>query len=154
MASFMTESAMREMLYDYPKINGKIKGYQNEISYYNGLKDNLNFDIQSSNLDGMPRGSGVSDPTPIAGARINAAYKKEIEYCEKCIEELLEQKRVIDTMLKWLCKQNTISCEIVKYRYFRRGSWTYVANMTNYSESRLKCIHAEDLEKCVKWWNT
>ena len=94
------------------------------------------------NMDGMPRGSGVSDPTAaraFARIRIRERYEAQLAELDRA---QLELEHLIGSL-------DPVERRVMRYRYMQGLQWEAVCAAMNYSWRQTHKIHARALDKLV-----
>lgn len=99
--------------------------------------------VSSPNMDGMPRGSGISKPTEAgAFARINIMERYQAQL-DKLAEEQLALEKLIE-------KLDPVERRLLRYRYLDGLTWESVCVAMNYSWRQTHNIHARALDKLAE----
>ena len=99
--------------------------------------------VSSPNMDGMPRGSGVSDPVMAAAfARISIK-----ERYQEQLEKLAAEQLALEKMIEGL---DPVERRLLRYRYLDGLTWENVCVAMCYSWRQTHNIHARALDKLVE----
>ena len=125
----------KEYLKQYKSICDEIERYEQRIDELRTEAETL-----SSNTDGMPRGTGVSDKTGRLAVLIADLAMKTIDLRER----------------KWVVRieiENTINqvggheAEVLHKRYIERLRWEEIAREMNYSRQNVLVLHGKALKQ-------
>lgn len=135
----MDKQQVIDLLEFYPRIGEEIKMYANI------LHDCENeWGISAQQLDGMPHGSGVSDPTA------RQAYYMAINGAGDYMREIEAQISKLQTLRKEIFnefKRLPYYQKMVIYYYYLDGKrWAWISSNLNYSERQCKYIRDKAID--------
>lgn len=140
---------IKQMLEEYSTYGDRIKELNQRIN--EALQYKINCDtLKAQRLTGMPRATGISDPTYEAVQRIIDKYDEDIRKMAEEVNQLIDRKRAVEKALKAL---NRTEYRLVELRYFIGMRWEKVATEMNYSYMQCHRIHGQALEKMRKALN-
>ena len=131
------------------QLKKRLKNYRTIRAEYQQVKKERNWvlenmdSLRASNLDGMPRGSGVSDPVAQAFAKQEALLRR---YTEQ-LERLGAEQAAIEGMIAGL---ESVERRLMRHKYFEGLTWEEVCVAINYSWRQTHNIHAEALDKLLE----
>lgn len=85
--------------------------------------------LRCQNLDGMPHGGQVTDPTARAAEQLlhlTERYAEAVETAERRIADALDLKDAVDEALDLLSERQV---RVLEYRYRGGRSWTWIGRM-------------------------
>lgn len=130
------------------QLKKRLKNYRTIKDEYQQVKKERDWVLQNmdslraSNLDGMPRGSGVSDPVAQAFAKLEALLNR---YTEQ-LERLGAEQAAIEDMIAGL---ESVERRLMRHKYFEGLTWEEVCVAINYSWTRTHEIHGLILDKLL-----
>lgn len=131
------------------QLKKRLKNYRTIRAEYQQVKaerdwvlENMD-SLRASNLDGMPRGSGVSDPVSQAYAKMEALLQR---YTEQ-LERLGAEQAAIEDMIAGL---ESVERRLMRHKYFDGMTWEEVCVAINYSWTRTHEIHGLILDKLLE----
>lgn len=127
------------ILYNYKIIKARIKNLKEDLKSL----DDVYINRSRGPADGMPRGSGISNPTAQTVEII-------IEAKEKIKDQIIKDKRKIDKIDAAMEALKTDEKEIIQARYIEGHFWADVAAECNYSVSHAKRIRTNAINKMLK----
>lgn len=127
------------ILYNYKIIKARIKSQEQDLK----TLDSVYINRSQGSADGMPRGSGISNPTAKTVEII-------IEAQEKIKDEIIKEKRKIDKIEIAMEALQQEEKEIIKSRYIEGKFWADVAAECNYSISHAKRKRNKAIDKMLK----
>ncbi len=131
------------------QLKKRLKNYRNIKAEYQQVKAERDWVLQNmdslraSNLDGMPRGSGVSDPVAQAFDKLEALLKR---YTEQ-LKRLGAEQAAIEDMIAGL---ESVERRLMRHKYFDGMTWEEVCVAINYSWTRTHQIHGAVLDKLLE----
>lgn len=137
---------LKQMLFEYTTYGDRIRELNEKIN--DALAHKIDYDtLKARQIDGMPHGSGLSDPTYEAVQRIIDKWDKDIREMADEVNRLIDCKAAIDKGLKALTWRER---RMVELHYFMGLTWERVAAETNYSRPWCIKIQNKALEKMKK----
>ena len=103
--------------------------------------------LRASNLDGMPRGSGVSDPTSLAYEKVQALLD---DYDRQLAELAAEQKKIEDMLTVLDSEERTL----MRHKYFDGMTWEEVCVAMYRSWGTVHNMHSAILNKLKEYKET
>lgn len=82
--------------------------------------------------DGMPRGTGTSDPTAKAAAEIVDLYDKRISELNGRVRTIMDNRRLVEQMLDMLSRDER---RVITARYIDNIRWDYIPGRINISRA-------------------
>lgn len=131
------------------QLKKRLKNYRNIKAEYQQVKKERDWvlenmdSLRASNLDGMPRGSGVSDPV----ARAFAKLEKLLQRYTEQLERLGAEQAAIEDMIAGL---ESVERRLMRHKYFEGLTWEEVCVAINYSWTRTHEIHGIILDKLLE----
>ena len=131
------------------QLKKRLKNYRTIRAEYQQVKKERDWvlenmdSLRASNLDGMPRGSGVSDPVGQAYGKMEALLQR---YTEQ-IERLGAEQAAIEDMIAGL---ESVERRLMRHKYFDGMTWEEVCVAINYSWTRTHAIHGLVLDKLLE----
>ena len=131
------------------QLKKRLKNYRNIKEEYQQVKKERDWilenmdSLRASNLDGMPRASGVSDPVGQAFAKL----EKLLERYTEQLERLGAEQAAIEDMIAGL---ESIERRLMRHKYFEGLTWEEVCVAINYSWTRTHEIHGIILDKLLE----
>ena len=119
----MSKNKAIEYLERYKKATQLIRRCEEELEIENQLIDTVR---SASDIDGMPRGSEVSNPTEVKAIRL---VDKRNRLKEAIIEAVQVQQDIFDTIMEI----GGIEADVLIERYINLKTWTEVCESVNYS---------------------
>ena len=98
--------------------------------------------VSSPNMDGMPRGSWISNPT-MSGALARVSIQEQYQ---AQLERMAEEQMAVEKMIKHL---EPVERMLVRYRYLDGMTWENVCVAMSYSWRQTHNIHSRVLDKLV-----
>lgn len=132
---------LKKALYDYPHLEREIKRLNAE---YEDLKANKYNTKITSELTGMPRGSGISEPVYKSVERIIMEYDRRLKDIADRTAELLETRRLIGEALEELDLDER---KIIELRCFEGRKWSDIVQRTHFSRASCFRIFGDGYEK-------
>ena len=121
----MTEKEIEKMLWEFPKVQVKLKDILTDISSIRVRIDTIR-GIKSPVIDGLPHGSGISDNTYKSAQIIVDEYDFEMSDLLRLYDETLRHEKEMKELLKRLTERE---CRIIELYYFEGRRWTYISNV-------------------------
>lgn len=118
----MTNEEIKKMLYNYKKIDIWIADCEKELQEIQE-KINTNYDVGIAEISDMPHGTGISDKTFNAAARIEKlkeTFAERVDYLNNKIKQYYDDKKNIEQIVE---KLGYLQREVVEKKYFRNLSW-------------------------------
>lgn len=110
------------MLYNYKKIDTWIADCEKELQEIQD-KINVNYDVGIAEISDMPHGTGISDKTYNAAAKIEKlkeTFAEQVDYLNNRIQRYYIDKRNIERILDNL---KPLHRDLIEKRYFKNLSW-------------------------------
>jgi DNA-directed RNA polymerase specialized sigma subunit len=145
-----TINDLKRMLNEYLDISLKINEIHRKIKDERFKKENIEDALQAAVNDGMPHGTGTSDP--VLGRVIRAVdiYRENIVDLVSSIEELELKRRTIGEALRPLMnKLNSNESKVINFRYSTGLNWREIDKQFYYAEDTCKRIHWTALKKMI-----
>jgi len=137
---------LKQMLFEYTTYGDRIRELNARIN--DALAHKIDYDtLKARQIDGMPHGTGLSDPTYEAVQRIIDKWDKDIREMAEEVNRLIDCKAAIDKGLKALTWREY---RLIELHYFMGLTWERVAVETNYSIVWVWQMHRKALEKMRK----
>lgn len=137
---------LKQMLFEYTTYGDRIRELNAKIN--DALAHKIDCDtLKAQQIDGMPHGTGLSDPTYEAVQRIIDKWDKDIREMAEEVNRLIDCKAAIDKGLKALTWKEY---RLIELHYFMGLTWERVAVETNYSIVWVWQMHRKALEKMRK----
>jgi RNA polymerase sigma factor (sigma-70 family) len=136
----------RRLLWHWGRLEEYCKERQREIETYNELVAR-NTDVAAVVLNGMPHGTGTSNPTLRAAIELEKLaemYADTVEEAKKELNRELMLKKCIDELLAEL---NEAQREIIRLRYKGGNTWAFISIKMNLEESWVRRLEANALDK-------
>lgn len=135
----MTAREVERLLADYPHISGKVFDLSREIGLIRDEIDALRTSIPSSHIDGMPHGSGASDPT----------YRKVqdiVDHHSRRLAKLIDETTALLDTREWLADAIRsllpVERKVIVSHYIDGVAWDYLP--AKLYMSRRACFYAKD----------
>ena len=137
---------IKQMLREYNTYTSRIQELNQRIN------DALNYKIdcdalKAQRINGLPRGTGISDPTYEAVQKIIDKYDRNIREMAEEVNRLIDCKNAVDKALKTL---TWTEYRLIELHYFCGMSWERVAVRVNYNISHVWRLHGQALAKMRK----
>lgn len=129
----MTKDEVKKQLHSYIDLKEEYPQIEQEL-------ENINLLRSAGNMDGLPHGSGVSDPTSTAALQLKALEEQYFNQLAK----IAEAKKTIEAMIDEL---DPVERKVLRYRYIKGLKWEAVCVATHYSWRAVHNIHARALDK-------
>ena len=101
----------------------------------------LNSGLGAANNDGLPHGSGVSDPTADTAARTAKIAAELSQKLNECIELRLQIERAVNAL------NEPRERELMRRRYIEGQRWEQVAYEMNYTLRHVTRLHGRILQR-------
>lgn len=131
------------------QLKKRLKSYRTIRAEYQQVKKERDWvlenmdSLRAANLDGMPRGSGVSDPVSQAYDKMEALLTR---YTAQ-LERLGAEQAAIEDMIAGL---ESVERRLMRHKYFEGLTWEEVCVAINYSWTRTHEIHGLVLDKLLE----
>lgn len=132
---FSSEKQLSQFLRQYTRLKKEALEIEEIIKAINPLL----FANASKENDGMPRGSGTSNPTEAAYLKAEALVADYRGKQLACLEKMLEIEKIISGV------ENQTDRLILICRYINGRPWSSIAKELNYSISHIKRKNAKTL---------
>ncbi len=139
----MDINEIKQKLHSYRYIEFKIDAVNDRLNNLASLID-VQRNVKSPIITGMPGSNGVSDPVGEAVEKIIDKYCHEYARYENELDELFRQKHEIDDMIKLL---DSTEKQIVELKYFKKYKWWMVAQTMNYCDKQCMRICNSAIKK-------
>ena len=118
----MTKKEVREILFEYKNYALRRRELNDEIGQIRGDIDRLR-SLVAVKYDGMPRGSGVGDPTGEAAVHIMDIYEKRIGLLKEKMEALDGRRLMAERLLNVLDETER---KVIVARYIKGIRWDHI----------------------------
>lgn len=127
----MTEKEAIRLIRAYSDRQGALRDIHNEIQ---ALKRDIEYmrQLTAVQCDGMPRGTGTSDPTAKAAAEIVDLYDKRIAELNGRVRTIMDNRRLVEQMLDMLSRDER---RVITARYIDNIRWDYIPGRINISRA-------------------
>ncbi len=137
---------IKKMLSEYTTYTDRIRELNARIN--DALAHKIDCDtLKAQQIDGMPHGTGLSDPTYEAVQKIIDKWDEDIREMADEVNRLIDNKAAVDKGLKVL---EWKEYRLIELHYFMGLTWERVAVETNYSIVWVWQMHRKALEKMRK----
>lgn len=130
---------IKNRLHQYQNLKREQRQIQSELERI----DPETTSVSSPNMDGMPRGSGVSKPTEAGALARISIMERYQEQLDKLSEEQLALEKLIEDL-------DPVERMVLRYRYLEGLPWESVCVAVSYSWRRVHHFHASALDKLVE----
>lgn len=150
----MNSEILIEKLEKYPTYTIRILELNKRLSDIVGMRGNYDECIPSASVvNDMPKGDGEPDQTYSALMSLENVlirYKKDIKELSAEILELMDEKDMIDRILRSLLPNDN---RIIELRHFQGRTWEWISANAFYSRPWLPKVHRKIIINMVKEWN-
>lgn len=133
----MNIKEIKQKLHNYRYIEFKIDAENEGLRNLASMIE-LQRNIKSPILTGMPGNNNISDPVADAAERIIDKYCREYAKHENELDKLFKDKHEIDELIKVL---DSTERQVIELKYFKKYKWWMVADTMNYSEKQCRRIN-------------
>lgn len=144
----MTEKEAIRLIRAYSDRQGALRDIHNEIQV---LKRDIEYmrQLTAVQCDGMPHGTGTSDPTAKAAAEIVDLYDKRIAELKERVCIILDNNRKVEDMLNVLGRDER---RVITARYIDGIRWDYIPGRVHISRAWCFRLKARAMKKmCAKF---
>jgi len=143
-----------EKLEKYPTYTSRILELNKRLSDIVGMRGNYDECIPSASMvSDMPSAHNGSDQTfdaLMSLENVLVRYKKDIKELSAEILELMDEKDMIDKILRRLSPNDN---RIIELRHFQGRTWEWISANAFYSRPWLPKVHRKIIINMVKEWN-
>lgn len=127
----MTEKEAIRLIRDYSDRQGALRDIHNEIQ---ALKRDIEYmrQLTAVQCDGMPHGTGTSDPTARQAIEIADIYDKRIAELNGRVRTIMDNRRLVEQMLDMLSRDER---RVITARYIDNIRWDYIPGRINISRA-------------------
>ena len=138
----MAEKEAIRLIRAYSDLQGALRDIHNEIQ---ALKRDIEYmrQLTAVQRDGMPHGTGTSDPTARQAIEIADIYDKRIAELNGRVRMIMDNRRLVEQMLDILSRDER---RVITARYIDNIRWDYIPGKVHIS--RRNCFRLE--EKALK----
>lgn len=129
---------LKERLHRYTKLKEEQRQLQEQLARVSLEATS----VSSPNMDGMPRGSGISKPTEVGALALLNLTERYHEQLEVLAEEQLALERMIEDL-------EPDERMLMRYRYLDGMTWESVCVAMCYSWRGIHNVHARTLDKLI-----
>lgn len=134
---------IKQMLKEYTTYTDRIRELNARIN--DALAHKIDYDtLKAQQIDGMPRGTDISDPTYETLVKAIEKYDKKIRRMAEELNQLLNNREMVDKGLKALTWKEY---RLIELHYFVGLTWERVAVEMNYNWRWCIRLHDRALEK-------
>ena len=143
----MTEREVISLIRAYSGSKRVVNSIHKEIEDYKKDIEDMR-QLTAVRYDGMPHGSGTSDPTAKAAAEIVDLYDKRISQLRERIGVILDNNRRVEEMLDTLSRDER---RVITARYIEGIRWDYIPGRIHISRRNCFRLKASAFKKiCSK----
>ena len=135
----MAKNELKKQLHSYRAVQLERRQLEERLKETRLLMDGL----RGGGMNGMPRGSGVSDPVANLLARYEAMEAKYNALRARLADAALAVEELIENL-------NSLERTLMRCRYIDGQTWEQECVSIGYSWRRTHQLHAEALEKLTK----
>ena len=127
----MTEKEAIRLIRAYSDRHGALRDIHNEIQT---LKRDIEYmrQLTAVQCDGMPHGTGTSDPTARQAIEIADIYDKRIAELNGRVRTIMDNRRLVEQMLDILSRDER---RVITARYIDNIRWDYIPGRINISRA-------------------
>ena len=127
----MTEKEAIRLIRAYSVRQGALRDIHNEIQ---ALKRDIEYmrQLTAVQCDGMPHGTGTSDPTARQAIEIADIYDKRIAELNGRVRTIMDNRRLVEQMLDILSRDER---RVITARYIDNIRWDYIPGRINISRA-------------------
>lgn len=144
----MTEKEAIRLIRAYSDRQGALRDIHNEIQ---ALKRDIEYmrQLTAVQCDGMPHGTGTSDPTARQAIEIADIYDKRIAELNGRVRTIMDNRRLVEQMLDILSRDER---RVIIARYIDNIRWDYIPGRINISRTWCFKLKKRALKKiCAKF---
>ena len=144
----MTEKEAIRLIRVYSDLPGTLRDINNEIQ---ALKRDIEYmrQLTAVQCDGMPHGTGTSDPTARQAIEIADIYDRRIAELNGRVRMIMDNRRLVDQMLDTLSRDER---RVITARYIDNIRWDYIPGRINISRTWCFKLEKRALKKiCAKF---
>ena len=134
----MTEKEALGLIRAYSGSKRVIENIHKEIEEYKKDIESMR-QLTAVRYDGMPHGTGTSDPTAKAAAEIVDLYDKRITELRERVQVILDNNRRVEEMLGTLSRDER---RVITARYIDGIRWDYIPGRVHIS--RMQCFRLKN----------
>lgn len=144
----MTEKEAIGLIRAYSGSKRVIESIHKEIEEYKKDIESMR-QLTAVRYDGMPHGTGTSDPTAKAATEIVDLYDKRISELKERVRIILDNNRKTEDMLSVLSRDER---RVIKARYIDGIRWDFIPGRLNISRRHCFRLEKRALQKiCAKF---
>lgn len=144
----MTEKEAISLIRAYSGSKKVIESIHIEIEDYKKDIDDMR-QLTAVRYDGMPHGTGTSDPTAKAAAEIVDLYDKRIRELRERVQVILDNNRRVEEMLGTLSRDER---RVITARYIEGIRWDYIPGRIHISRAWCFRLKTRAMKKmCAKF---
>ena len=134
----MTEKEAIRLIRVYSDLPGTLRDIHNEIQ---ALKRDIEYmrQLTAVQCDGMPHGTGTSDPTARQAIEIADIYDKRIAELNGRVRTIMDNRRLVEQMLDALSRDER---RVITARYIDNIRWDYIPGKVHIS--RMQCFRLKN----------
>jgi DNA-directed RNA polymerase specialized sigma subunit len=137
---------LKQMLFEYTTYGDRIRELNEKIN--DALQHKIDCDtLKARQINGMPHGTGLSNPTYEAVQKIIDKWDSDIRKMAEEVNRLIDNKTAIDKGLNALTWKEY---RLIELRYIIGLTWERVAAEANYGVQHCHRLHRQALEKMRK----
>lgn len=137
---------VRRLLWRWGRVTVYCARRQKDIAEFSELIDSIG-DIKPQAITGMPRGSGISDPTQLSAEKLTAIKERYADWIgnlQTDVECELRFCSAMDDVIKILDVSETA---VIELRYKRGMQYPDIAKKTHYSDAQVENIERAAIDK-------
>jgi len=150
----MNSEKLIDILDKYSTYTNRIFELNKRLSDIVNMRGNYDECIPSASVvNDMPKGNGEPDQTYSALMSLEnvlVRYKKDIDYLSVEILSIMDEKDMIDRILRRLSPNDN---RIIELRHFQGHTWEWISANAFYSKKWLPHVHRKIISNMVKEWN-
>ncbi len=137
---------LKQMLFEYTTYGNRIEKLNKKIN--DALQHKIDCDtLKARQIDGMPHGTQLSNPTLEAVQKIIDKWDSDIRKMAVEVNRLIDNKAAVDKALNALTWKEY---RLIELRYIIGLTWERVAAEANYGVQHCHRLHRQALEKMRK----